>query len=481
MDDDDINKAKLKWWERSVLARTSRSRNKGGSNASHVEDEEEEDGKRERPGAGPGRSPEEVEAEPPLATPGAVAVHGPGYRGDVEDDGRDTSTVRVGGGGAGVDEASEAPPFHVDSYAVHHQGPTDDEIRQQILAGTAHAEAVPKTNVSDARQRSRTWWAAVLLGAVVVAAAIAVAIAVPLSAKQNQQSAGTQQPYEDVLASVYYIEWQGQEGGFASATRAKTSILAGSGGTPTTTGATEVVLCGPKACIPDPLYCQAGAYEPGCCAGLNCPNTTKCGSRCPNPPKSCYLTDPTNKSCVHPDCYTCNQENGEDAYVLTNLAFAIDCLEVGTAIRPENGETYKWAILCGPMISGFDVKANRDEGDYQCGAMRSGANYSDDDGGLLGVIAPCKFIALLQCGCGPSDMYTFGWPDPTGPCLPGGDCPFLCEDAGVKYASNVCRNFPGNISWWEGKNAFNGSWIGTNSLAPEYELEIYIKGVDDVN
>jgi hypothetical protein len=475
MDDDDINKAELKWWERSVLARTSNSRHKGGSNVSPVEDEEE-DGKRE-PGPAPGRSAAEVEAEPPLATPGAVAVHGPGYRGDeVEDDGGDGSTARVGGGGAGVDEASEAPPFHVDSYAVHHKGPTDEEIRQQILAGTAHAEAVPKTNVSDARQRSRTWWAAILLGAVVVAAAIAAAIAVPLSTKP---STGAQQPYEDVLASIHYLEWQG-EGGFASAGRAKTSIRAGASG-PITTGALEIVLCDPKPCLLDSTNCQTGTYELGCCAGATCPNETKCGGKCPMPPTSCYLADPTNKTCVQPECYTCAQENGEDAYVLTNMAFAVDCLEVGTAIRPDNGETYKWAIMCGPMISGFNVEQNRDEGEYQCAAMRSGANYSDDDGGLLSVTGPCQFIALAECGCGPSDMYTFGWPDPTGPCLPGGDCPFLCEDAGVKYASNVCRNFPGNISWWEGKNAFNGSWIGTNSLAPEYELEIYIKGVDDVN
>ena len=70
-------------------------------------------------------------------------MRGPGYRGDGDGGSdEDVSTVRGGGegGGIGSDEASEAP-LHVDSYAVN-VGPTDEEIRQRILANTAHAEAV---------------------------------------------------------------------------------------------------------------------------------------------------------------------------------------------------------------------------------------------------------------------------------------------------------------------------------------------------
>jgi hypothetical protein len=62
-------------------------------------------------------------------------------------------------------------------------------------------------------------------------------------------------------------------------------------------------------------------------------------------------------------------------------------------------------------------------------------------------------------------------------CVPGGGCSFLCEDAGPQYARNLCRSFPGN-TWWRGKNAFNSSLFVENNMGPDYELEIYIKGVD---
>lgn len=68
-------------------------------------------------------------------------------------------------------------------------------------------------------------------------------------------------------------------------------------------------------------------------------------------------------------------------------------------------------------------------------------------------------------------MFTCGLPDPTGRCLPDGDCPFVCEDAGPKYACNRCRSFSGGMSWWEGQNAFN--------RAPVYEFEIHVRGSDE--
>jgi hypothetical protein len=78
-------------------------------------------------------------------TPGAVAVRGPGYGGGDDDsadfgDGDAPPTAarvprreREGGGdnGATCDDAL----LRVESYAVA-AGPTDDEIRQRILAGT---------------------------------------------------------------------------------------------------------------------------------------------------------------------------------------------------------------------------------------------------------------------------------------------------------------------------------------------------------
>lgn len=137
---------------------------------------------------------------------------------------------------------------------------------------------------------------------------------------------------------------------------------------------------------------------------------------------------------------------------------------------------YKWAIFCGPVILGPVVEENRDLGEYQCAAARLGANFSDDNGGMLVGYLPCQYIALAECGCGPSEMLTFGLPAPTGPCLPDGDCPFLCEDAGPSHARDLCRNFPNNISWWEGRNVFNSSLFYEGIMAPEYEFDIYIKG-----
>jgi hypothetical protein len=100
-------------------------------------------------------------------------------------------------------------------------------------------------------------------------------------------------------------------------------------------------------------------------------------------------------------------------------------------------------------------------GEYQRGASRLGANY------------PCQYLALAECGCGPPDMYTFGLPDPTGPCDPHiGTCPLLCEDAGPQYA------FPATFSYWEGRNGFNSPLFYEGLKTCTYQLDIYIKGVD---
>jgi hypothetical protein len=169
----------------------------------------------------------------------------------------------------------------------------------------------------------------------------------------------------------------------------------------------------------------------------------------------------------------------EDVYVMWDFVIAIDCLEVGTSISQETGEVYKWAIYCGPVVEGAQEKLNMDYGEYQCAAARIGAGFSDDGSGLMSSGFPCQYIALAECGCGPSDVYTFGLPEPTGPCLPESGCPFLCEDAGMEHALNICQSFPGGIAWWEGQNSFNISWFIEGGMAPSYELEIYIKGQEN--
>jgi hypothetical protein len=447
--------AKLKWFERSWAAKAK--------------------DKSAAPSASAAEAPTHNEAEAgEIAKPGAVAVPGPGYEGDNDDD---VSTFRLGGGGREEgDEAATDTPLQVDSYAVNEEGPSDEELRQRILASTAHAEAVVLDETSKPRRYCST--STIFLLVVAVATAIAIGVAVPLATRKQSSEADTLVPDDEVVAYLKYMERQGR-GGFAGAMNAEIRIS--SDGSLVTSGAMELILCRPKVCLESDEQCLVGdkTYEPGCCAGPDCPVETKCGEKCPKPPVSCYLNDPDNATCIRSECYTCNQSDGKDIYVLSDYVHSIDCLEVGTAIRPENGETYKWAIFCGPVIVGPSVEENRDLGEYQCGAVRLGANYSDDHGGLLVGEFPCQFIALAECGCGPSDMFTFGLPEPTGPCLPEDGCPFLCEDVGVAYARNLCHAFPGNISWWEGQNAFNSSMFYENLMAPDYEFEIYIKGVDD--
>jgi hypothetical protein len=428
------------------------------------------------------RTPRSLVVDDPLAiTPGAVAVRGPGYCGNDDSadffDGDAPTLARVDGGereGEHNGETSDAL-LRVESYAVVHTGRTDEEIRQQILAGTARAEEVTTFDEPKAR-RNRSRLPLIVGGAAVVIVAVAVGVAVPIARRSRGSSSSSND--DTVVASVKYLEWQ-RAGGFAGDLRVETRLQ---GGVRVTSGLAEAIICRPAACGEGTGSSSCAAdqiYTSGCCAGSNCSNETQCGYVCPYPPDSCFLTDPTNKTCTQSRCYTCKQDaNGNDLYHLEDYAVAIDCLEVGTAIRKENQQEYKWAIFCGPVILGPVPEENRDLGEYQCGAARLGANFSDDNGGLMAYISPCQFFALAECGCGPSDMNTIGLPEPSGPCRPGGGCPLLCEDAGPQYARNVCRAFPGNISWWEGQNAFNRSLFLEDKLAPEYEFEIYIKEID---
>jgi hypothetical protein len=164
----------------------------------------------------------------------------------------------------------------------------------------------------------------------------------------------------------------------------------------------EGIGCRPKACLVSEESCAGGKFfSPGCCAGPDCPLETKCGDQC-SPTDSCHLKDPINRTCVLSECYTCDQKDGKDLYSVEDKYFEFDCVEFGTAIRPENGQMYKWAIFCGPTRQGmYDDNAEYpDDGEYQCGAVRLGANFSDDSGGLVAATFPCKFIAQTECGCG---------------------------------------------------------------------------------
>jgi hypothetical protein len=467
----DLGETKVAWWERSVVARTSNNNDCAHeSSAASVADEHDEKGK-PVPGRAVSQKRPNVAAAAGQARPGAVAVRGPGFRGD-DDEVDDISTVRGGGTGDGANGDDEMPdaPLQVDSYAVMavQKGPTDEEIRQQILAGTPRAQPVCTVgNEPKVRWDRSTMLLLAFILAVGVVVAIAVGVAVPLATRPRPPDDDYVAPeYE---ASVAYREWPSVSwAGFALWIDAATFTAK------ITLGNVDTIQCRPKACLQSNESCVVGAfYSPGCCAGPDCPGETKCGAQC-SPTQACNLKDPINRNCYQSECYSCDQKDGKDLYSLRDFFFDIDCLKVGTAVRPENEQLYKWAIFCGPAYKGFtdDDTRYHGDGEYHCGAVRLGANFSDDRGGLVATF-PCPFLARAECGCGPSGSNLSASPAPNGPCLPEGGCPFLCS---AGYARKLCRSFPGNISWWEGQNSFHRSWFLEDRMAREYDFDIYIKG-----
>jgi len=247
------------------------------------------------------------------------------------------------------------------------------------------------------------------------------------------------------------------------------------------TGTQNIVGCSPQPCHRDENNClpPIKVYEPGCCLGSNCSNREDwCGGSCPSLSDGlpCKLTDPNNDACVTSDCYTCDKVDGEDVWNLSLFVQDINCLSVGTATSEENGELFKWAITCGPVVAGGRPELNFGIGEYVCMAFRQGAGFSPSNGGVATSILPCQFIQLGECGCAPADVVILGGLDPpNGTCVDERDCPFLCGDAGLDKAQNLCNAFEG-IEWWNGNN-FNkfNAW---DTLLDIEELEIYIKGVD---
>jgi hypothetical protein len=107
------------------------------------------------------------------------------------------------------------------------------------------------------------------------------------------------------------------------------------------------------------------------------------------------------------------------------------------------------------MRSGGIPEENRGVGEYQCGASRLGAYFFYDHGSLEAANYPCQHFALAECGCGPPDMYTFGLPNPTGPCDPHiGTCCFV-KTPDPSTPATCAGRFPATFSYWEGRNGFN--------------------------
>jgi hypothetical protein len=358
-----------------------------------------------------------------------------------------------------------------------------ERIRSQILSQAAEAVVVPAAPDEDDSQSSkRRRKRRVVVGAVLVVLVIvgvAVGVAVPLTTQQNSNAPPT--PAPDVRASFTYNQLSG-ENGFAHTVNAENKKGSFFGKeADTTTGAARSVNCKVKSCTANGTNCAAGRdYEPGCCLGGSCPGETQCGDACPKPPESCYRTDPDNLTCTRSECYTCNAVDGQDMYELSDVVLNINCIHVGTSIRQSNGQTYKWAILCGPMegtsSSSSSAQSNVSTQDYRCLAARQGAGYSDESDGILTDTLPCHYIALAECGCGPAGMDTLGLPEPAATCPANGTCPFRCDESGSEGASALCTAFPGNVSWWDGENVLDQAQFVQGLAGTGHDLNIYIQG-----
>lgn len=261
--------------------------------------------------------------------------------------------------------------------------------------------------------------------------------------------------------------------------------------------------CTPFPCMKDEgcdTCCVVGKrWEEGCCIGPpvndNCPVEQQCGEFCPNTEDLCTAPE----GCENSSCVTCDLDSqGEEIWKINDVFQDFDCINTGYKTRVVDGGdvdvdrqelTYKWAIICGPMVSGKTTDTNYGPGQYACGAFRSGAGLTHDDS-LVAALLPALWIQLGECGCGPADMATFGLPDPTGPCVTEDDCIFLAHDAPGDVAKNLCHSFDKfsneegfqGIDWWEEPINFLGADIFASSAPSVGEITInVVKEVDSAS
>jgi len=161
--------------------------------------------------------------------------------------------------------------------------------------------------------------------------------------------------------------------------------------------------------------------------------------------------------CTSPACYKCDtDEDGKEIYNSRATGYDIDCLNTGYA-RDENGEVYKWAIMCGPCSFGCVENENRAKGEYDCFAARQfaeGANRTTTRA-TVSYRYPCHYVQLAECGCAPEDVYTFGLDPPAKACQTEEDCPYLCNDAPGDAVKDLCNAF--DIEWWLGSNSLGST------------------------
>ena len=343
-----------------------------------------------------------------------------------------------------VDEALE-------KERLHRLGQQESELREKEHK-IRHLEQQQK-------RRCRRMLIVLVVGLTVVVIAIAVSLTAPLD-EDSPPPAAVNIPVDDLVSSINVTAKQ--RDWFARAyryrrTENENEIFVSDGRTAITD--CEVLACIEGGCTGD----SGKEYEPGCCHGDDCNQNDTCGFYCPK--AACH---PSSDGCKDDaSCFECDLgPNGEELYRFRDAVFDLNCLRTGLATGFNDNDDsivrrYKWAIYCGFNIHGGSEWQNYAPGEYACFAVRVG-------GGIRKTLFQplnCQLIQLLECGCGPDTMHTFGNPPPEKPCKTKQDCPFLCGDAGEEEAKKLCEVFPG-IEWWEGENPWNQSL----AFDPEEEL-----------
>lgn len=112
----------------------------------------------------------------------------------------------------------------------------------------------------------------------------------------------------------------------------------------------------------------------------------------------CRPADPSDTDCVSQSCSLCDVDpiTNTSLFILQDLVVEFDCVHARTStFRQSNGLPYNWMIMCGPVqtpVACFQWNA----GDWVCTAVRSGAGFTDTDGGILADYVSCHFCDTLN-------------------------------------------------------------------------------------
>lgn len=394
---------------------------------------------------------------------GAFRVRGPSGRGQLSDDEdwqseSDNDTVNEEEDPKGDTETSVAtdtkePTTLVHAYTVEEESAAAQESSDKFI---------PKAEIIG---RSSPKFFALAIISIAIIVAVVLLVMLPRDRSNSNKNLTEKESNDLILASFECESQMVMQAEIKRAGLVDNSTIS--------SGSLSFVWCSVERCIGETF----GACHPRqvfdptkpCCVGLDedgCPESERCGALCFFT-DVCTPIDPNDKDCRSADCATCQADyKGEIPYLIQNMILEFDCVHAGRSVRESNGEVYNWMIMCGPVVvPAFDMR----EGDWSCTAVRSGAGFSDEDGGIFSEIPSCHFIQHSTCGCLDPTVTPVDWlPPPEGQCLtPDDGCPFLCTDAGPTYVRDLCYHFPGDIEWWEGNNSLEFNTFAPNVVERE--------------